>query len=102
MSLDKPKRNKPRCRPLVSNNRKKAIMIMAILERQIQEAESLKHFLYLMQNLAITVKVSMPTLALIYLTNFVNLGKGYFDYHPKRINEEPVTPEDLEMFGGHL
>ena len=99
MSIDKPKRNKPRCRPLklTNDHRKKAIAIMAIMDRQVQEAESLKHFVHLMQNLAITMQVSMPTLATIYKKNFVDLNRGYFDVHPERIDES-IGPEDLGIF----
>jgi len=67
--------------------RQKGIVVLAILDRQIQEAHNPRHLGLLMTKLARFAGTNLKIVLKIYETQFVHMNKGYLSRHPDRGDE---------------
>ena len=100
MSIDKQKRDHPKGKRRNWNDQEKAVIVMAIMNRQIQEAESVRHFLSLIYKLSHFSQVPVMKLAFIYQENFADLHRGYFNVHPDRAGEN-IDFDDMDGLKGY-
>ena len=102
MSFDKHKREYPEGDNAKRkwDDHQKAVIVMAVMKRQIEEAESVSHFLSLIYKLSHFARVPVIKLAFIYQDNFVNAKRGYFDVHYDRAGES-INFDDMDDLKGY-